>query len=226
MTLERRAQALLALVEGDRNAQRAAILAEARGRASALLAQAYADARERMREAFAEERRLSRESLAAARAKLATRRRLHEQHRTAALLALGWQRLPDALRERWHDTELRGIWVDAILAVACRVLPHVQWRIAHGPDWPAAERQAINARVTPDLDAAPTFVADAGIRAGLRISAGGNVVDGTLAGLVNDRIEVGAQLLRLLEQSLPQDRPKEGSARLGGIARSARELPP
>ena len=45
----------------------------------------------------------------------------------------------------------------------------------------------------------PTFVADTGIAAGLRIAAGGNVVDGTLAGLVNDRSEVGAKLLRHLE---------------------------
>jgi len=223
MTLERRTEALLALVEGDRSAQREAILAEARGRASALLAQAHADARARMREAFAEERRRARESVAAAQAKLATRRRLHEQHRTAALLALGWQRLPDALRERWQDSELRGIWVDAILAVARRVLPLVQWRIAHGPDWPADEQQATSARVTPDLDAAPAFVADAGFRAGLRISAGGNVVDGTLAGLVNDRIAVGAQLLRHLEQGFPQGAAREGSVPLVGTARSARE---
>jgi len=226
MTLERRTQALLALVEDDRSAQREAILAEARGRASALLAQAHADARARMQEAFAEERRQAHESVAAAQARLATRRRLHEQHRTAALLALGWQRLPDALDRRWQDSELRGIWIDAILAAACRVLPHVQWRIVHGPDWPAVEQQALSARVTPDLDAAPMFIADAGIRAGLRVSAGGNVVDGTLAGLVNDRTEVGAQLLRRLEQSLAQDRPKEGSVPLGVAAGSARERPP
>jgi len=224
MTLERRTQALLALVEGDRSTQREAILAEARGRASALLGQAHADARARMREAFAEERRQSRDSVAAAQAKLATRRRLHEQHRTAALLALGWQRLPDALRERWQDGELRRIWVDAILAVASRVLPPVQWRIAHGPDWPAAEQQAMSTRVAPQLDAVPTLVADAGIAAGLRITSGGNVVDGTLAGLVNDRIAVSAQLLRQLEQGLPQGRDGEDSVPLGGTARSAREF--
>ena len=32
-------------------------------------------------------------------------------------------------------------------------------------------------------------------------SSGGNVVDGTLAGLVADRVEVGARLLRHLEQA-------------------------
>ena len=54
--------------------------------------------------------------------------------------------------------------------------------------------------MTVELAMAPTFVADAAIVAGLRIAAAGNVIDGTLAGLVSDRSEVGAQLLRRLEQ--------------------------
>jgi hypothetical protein len=201
MTLERRTQALLDIVENDRCAQCETILAEAGERASTLLAQAHAEARARVREAFAEERRHLHERVAAARAKLQTRQRLHEQQRTAALLALGWQRLPDALRARWRDFDMRGIWVDAVVAMAWRVLPHAQWRIAHEPAWPAAEQQAIGARVARDLGTAPTFIPDSGIDAGLRIASGGNVVDGSLAGLIADRIEVGAQLLRHLEQA-------------------------
>jgi hypothetical protein len=201
MTLERRTRALLDLVEDDRRTQCEAILAAARGRASALLAQAHADSRSRMREVFAEERRRANERKAATLAKLQTRRRLHQQQRTAVLLALGWQRLPDALRHRWNDGNTRVIWVDAIVATAMRVLPRTQWRIDHGPDWPVAEQQAIGARISPDLEATPTFIANAGIAAGLRITSGGNVVDGTLAGLIADRVEVGAQLLRHLEQA-------------------------
>jgi len=225
MTLERRTQALLALVEGDRSVQREAIIAEARSRASALLAQAHADARARVRDVVAEERRRAHESVAAAQARLATRRRLHEQHRTAALLALGWQRLPDALRKRWQDDVQRGIWVGAIVAAACRVLPRAQWRVAHGADWPVAEQQALSARVTPDLDVAPMFSAEPGIVAGLRIASGGNVVDGTLAGLVSDRVDVGAQLLRQLERIPPRGRLTGASVPLGETARNARERP-
>ena len=224
MTLESREDALLALVERDRNAQCDSILAAARGRAATLLGEAHAEALARMREVFVEERRRAHESLAAAHAKLATRQRLHDQHRTAALLALAWQRLPDALRARWQDGTLRRIWLDAIVTAALKVLPRRQWHIAHGPDWPVEERQALLARLAPDLDAAPACDEDANIDAGLRIAAGGNVVDGTLAGLVEDRAQVGAQLLRHMENpSLPQGRPKEGSVPLGGTARSARE---
>ena len=201
MTLERRAQALLDLVEADRHTQCEAILAEARVRASALIAQAHVEARARMREALAEERRRTHEREAAALARLQTRRRLHEQQRAAALLALGLQRLPDALRERWQDSDMRRLWIDAIVAMALRVLPRTQWSIAHGADWPLAEQQRITALVAPVLGAAPSFVADAGIVAGLRFGAGGNVVDGTLAGLLSDRVEVGALMLRHLERA-------------------------
>ena len=199
MTLESREEALLALVERDRAAQCEAILAAAQGRAAALLGEAHAEALARMREMFAEERRRAHESLAAAHAKLATRQRLHDQHRTAALLALAWQRLPDALGLRWRDGALRRLWIDAIVVDALNVLPRRQWRIAHGPDWPVEEKQALLARLAPDLDAAPACDEAAGIVAGLRIAAGGNVVDGTLAGLVEDRAQVGAQLLRQME---------------------------
>lgn len=199
MTLESREEALLALVERDRAAQSDAILAEAKGRAATLLGEAHAEALARMREVYAEERRRAHESLAAAHAKLATRQRLHDQHRTAAQLALAWQRLPDALRLRWRDGALRRLWIDAIVAAALAMLPRTQWRIVHGPDWPVEERQALLARVAPDLEAVPSCDEDAGIVAGLRIAAGGNVVDGTLAGLLEDRALVGAQLLRQME---------------------------
>lgn len=201
MTLDSRTQALLVLVEGDRSSRREALLAEARARARALRAQAHADARSRVREAFSEERRRAHEMVAAARANLSTRRRLHEQRRAAALLALGWQQLPAELRERWQDATLRRLWVEAIVAAAARALPRAPWSVRHSADWPAAEREALGARVAMELAMTPTFFADAGISAGLRIAAAGNVIDGTLAGLVNDRSEVGAQLLRRLEQS-------------------------
>jgi hypothetical protein len=199
MTLESREQALLTLVERDRAAQCDALLAAAQGRAAALLGEAHAEALARMREVFAEERRRAHGSLAAAQAKLSTRRRLHDQQRTAALLALAWQRLPDALCLRWRDGALRRLWIEAIVAAALKVLPRTQWRIAHGPDWPVEERQALLAGLAPDLGVAPACDEDAGIVAGLRIAAGDNIVDGTLDGLVEDRTQVGAQLLRQME---------------------------
>ncbi len=200
MTLERRAQALLDLVEVDRSAQCGAILEAARARASTVVSEARAEARARIREVFAEERRRAHDRVATAHAKLNTRRRLHDQRRTAALLELGWRRLPDALRARWRDDRTRRLWIAAIVTAASHALPRGEWRIAHEPGWAPDERQAVGGRIASELGAAPVFVADAAIAAGLRIAAGGNVVDGTLGGLLADRAEVGAQLLRHLER--------------------------
>jgi len=201
MTLERRTEALLELVESDRRTHCEAIASDADSRARALLAQAHAGARARMRDAFAEERRRADERLAAARAELATRRRHAEQRRAAALLTIGMSRLPDALRHHWHDDAARGAWVDAVVESALRVLPRTSWRIVHPVDWSTDEQRAAAARVATALDAAPEFIADPGVEAGLRISAAGNVVDGTLVGLITDRNAIGARLLGLLEES-------------------------
>jgi hypothetical protein len=199
MTLDRRTEALLALVEDDRQAKCGAILAEANQRAQALLAQAHADARAQVRAAFAEERARAATLVAAARARLATRRRLYQQQRASALLAAGLARLPGVLRDAWRDDALRRAWVDAVVASALAALPRAGWRIAHPPAWPEAERHAVAARLAPALADAPTFTDDAALDAGMRIGAGGNVIDGTLAGIVADRATIGARLLGLLE---------------------------
>jgi hypothetical protein len=199
MTLERRMQALLDLVEEDRRARCDAIAVEAEGRARTALADAHREARDRMRDAFAEERRHAAERLASARAQLATQRRHAEQRRAAALLEAGLANLPAVLEQRWHDVRTRGAWIDAVVERASAVLPHDAWRVAHPVYWPTAEQQVMAARVAGVTGVAPEFTVDARIAAGLRIAANGIVVDGTLAGLMADRSAVGARLLGLLE---------------------------
>ena len=93
--------------------------------------------------------------VAAARARLATRRRLYEQQRATALLAAGLARLPGVLRDAWRDEALRAAWVDAVVASALAALPRTAWRIAHPPAWPAAEQRAVAARLAPALADAP-----------------------------------------------------------------------
>jgi len=195
MTLEKRTRALLDLVEDDRRTQCASIIALAEQQAAAALAQARAEARTRVREAFGEERARAQARVAAARAAVQTRRRLHEQEHAAVWLALGWQRLPSALRARWADAAARQMWVDAALDEARRVLAPGGWHIVHAPGWPVAEREAVAARLSADAGPAPRFTERADLGAGLRIAAARNVVDATLAGLTADREAVGARLL-------------------------------
>jgi hypothetical protein len=201
MTLDRQKQALLALVEADRAQKCAAIEADARTRCVALLAQAHADARAKMRAAFAEERAHRDLRIAAAQATLQTRLRLALQHRSATFLAAGWRRLPRALEARWADATARRSWVDAIVGEAHDALPKAELRIAHPPTWVADERDSVTARITGEFGHGPTLAADPAITAGLRITAGANVIDGTRDGLCADRAEIGARLLHELERS-------------------------
>ena len=204
MSIDRQTQALLDLVEADRRQKCDAILAVAQDRGNAVLEQAHADARARMRKAFQEERARRDARVDAARANLQTRRRLADQQRAAALLAAGWKRLPEELLRRWRTPELRRHWVAAVVAGARSALPGKAWRIVHAPDWPLAEREAIRGELAAAHSAECRFDEDARVRAGLRISANGNVVDGTLDGLLADRSDIGSQLLHLLEAGAGQ----------------------
>lgn len=201
MNPEEQTRALLDLVEADRARQCAQILGEANSRAEALRTQAQADARARMRQAFEEQRLRRRERIAAAQARLATHRRLHEQQRTAALLRLAWEELPGELRALWQEPVSRTAWVATVLGSAHARMPRGPWRIAHASDWPATERQALAQALLAESGATHVFEADAAISAGLKIVADGNIIDGTLGGLLADRAEFEARLLRLLESS-------------------------
>lgn len=198
-TLQERKRALLELVTADRERRCAQILGDAEARAEARRAQARAEALARVRQTFDEQRRLRDTRIAAALAQLATQRRLHAQQRSAALLARAWEQLPAELQARWRQTEARAAWVDRVLASARERLPRGTWRILHAADWPAAERAARASELAAHCGAAPQFEADAGIAAGLKIVVDGNVIDGTLEGLLADRDALDARLLRQLE---------------------------
>ncbi len=199
MNVEQQARGLLDLVEADRARRCAQILGDENSRAAALLSQAHADARVRMRQAFAEQRLQRRERIAAAQARLATQRRLHEQQRNAALLRLAWQQLPGELLALWQRPDARAAWVARVLQTARACMPRASWHIVHAPDWPASERQALAQQLAAEPGTAPAFEADPAISAGLKIVANGNVIDGTLAGLLADRTAIEARLLRRLE---------------------------
>ncbi len=200
MTLAAREQALLDLVEADRALRCDAIVAEARAAAAATLATAHAEARARMRSAFTEERERRSARLAAAGAQLQTHRRLHDQRSAAALVAAGWLRLPAALCARWQQGPARRAWAEKVIAAARAALPGGSWRIVHAAGWPDEERAAISGALQAQLGTPRQVVADGSIQAGLKVAAGRVVIDGTLEGLLADRSEIGAGLLRHLEQ--------------------------
>jgi len=199
VSLEQQTRALLDLVEADRASRVAAILAEARGRADGLRSQARAEARIRLRQAFAAQRALRQERLAAAMARRDTQRRLQAQQHTAAQLQLARQQLPGELIALWEEPAERAAWIAQVVAAARAHVGAGVWCITHPPGWPADEQQALARQLQAGDGATPSFVAEPRLRAGLRIACGGNVIDGTLDGLLADRADFESRLLRRLE---------------------------
>ena len=191
--VDRAMQALLDLIESDRARQCERILGDARAQAQALRAQASAAARQRMRQTFGEQRTRQRDRIAAAEARLATARRLHEQRRLAAWLRLASERLPGALQALWQQQATRASWARAVLGAARTRLPQGTWKIAHPADWSVDEREAAIRDAAPDAKC--RFEPDARIAAGLKVSSGSVVLDGTLEGLLADRSDVEGRLL-------------------------------
>lgn len=199
MNATRQEEALIALVESDRDAQCAAIAAEAAAAAAALVRNARRAARERSRAALADERRRRAQQLGAIAARLANAQRQHQQQAHAALLALAWQRLPELLARRWSAPDSRADWIAHVFAAARAALPAGEWTVVHGPQFDAADLSLLN-QLAAEAGVTITAQAVGSQRAGIKLRAGGNVVDGTASGLLTDRAGIGARLLDHLEE--------------------------
>lgn len=191
-------QALLDLVETDRVARCAAIELESSQAARELVREARRAARARLTDAVGVERRRLRERLAALEAMLATATRLAAQRRLRERLDEMWHQLPSALVARWSDPASRREWVASVLEPARDLLGRTGWRIVHAPGWPEEEKQEAAAALAARGIGGVEFEEDPGARAGLAVRANGNVVDGTLAGLLADRAAIGARLTEAL----------------------------
>jgi hypothetical protein len=187
-------QALLALVESDRVGRRERIEREAREAARERLSVARRAARERVHAALLPERRRLREGLASLEARLATEKRLAAQHRLRERLDDAWRELPGALAARWRDAASRKQWTDHVRAAALDALGPGEWRVDHAPGWPQDEREAFSRECVPNGPDSVSFRESPDLAAGLVVRAGGNGVDGSLAGLLADRDALDARL--------------------------------
>ena len=192
MNADERASALLQLIHAGRDERQQALLQTARTQAAELKRQAHAQARQRVREALAAARTRLQAKVALAQAQQQTRQRLATQSQRVHTLAAALAQLPDALQRRWTDASAQALWISHAVDAAQRQLGGERWQIRCAPGvdaWPG--------NVPADAD----MVVDAGLRAGLRISAGANCVDATLAGLLADTDSVAALLLGALGAS-------------------------
>jgi hypothetical protein len=208
MNTDEREQALLRLVQEERDKACRQVLAEADARARALKRDAYRRERAALHERIAAERQRAEGLLRAAAAERATAERRLGEQADARLIAAAWPALRAQLAERWANAGTRGQWVSTALAQARRRLPHSAWTIRHAAGWPQAERDTALAGLAADGTPAPILRADGDISAGLVIAAGGAMLDMSLEGLLRDRAQVEARLLALAKQGDPGAGPQ------------------
>jgi vacuolar-type H+-ATPase subunit E/Vma4 len=197
------AQRLLTLVEAYRREQCEQIRSQAASQAETILKQARREATSRVRQAASEERLRARRELGAAKARLQTLKRLHLQRQTRELLDRGWDRLQGELLERWRMPATRRRWLESLLREAFPALPRGRWQISHPVDLPRDDTQWVAELVVSEHEEAPELRADTRVQAGLRISAGAVVFDGSMEGLLAQRGAIEARLLALLEGQQP-----------------------
>ena len=193
-------QHLLAVVEQRRSERCREVLDQARDQARQLIKQAYRDERERMHRELVELRQKLRQQMVSLGARRETRKRQQRQHADEELLVTSWQLLHEALLHRWRDAMMRGRWVEDVVEQAASVLIDHHWIIEHPIDWPAEERLALQQLLEQRSERALHFEGQPAIAAGLRICAGGACVDGSVDGLLRERLAVEAVLLASINE--------------------------
>jgi hypothetical protein len=182
---EARYRELLALVEADRARRCDEIRQRSALARRRIVQEARAEARRRAGASFAELRARAARELRLARAELDSARRRQRFAGERAILGRGMALLALTLRRRWQDAALRRAWADAVLAAAAQFLPAGPWRIECPPGLGEEERRRLGAQVDARDD----------IETGIRVRSALACVDGTMAGLLADRLAVEARLL-------------------------------
>ena len=188
-------QHLLEVVNARREEQCARVSEDAQMQARQITRQAWREARSRAHEDLLELRQQIQRQLVSADARRQTRQRQQRQQVERQLIDVAWRQLHAALQRLWDDRETRRQWVDDLVMQTAGTLIDAHWCIEHPPDWPGQECNDLKARLSNEFDCFPSFEAQTAIKAGLRITAGGACVDGSLDGLLQGRTRIEAKLL-------------------------------
>lgn len=188
-------QRLLEIVDGFRNQQCEVLLSQAREQAKQMVRHTYRNARNRLRTSILEDRQQLDQSLASVRAKRHTFIMQQKHQASRLFLDDSWKLLKKILVQRWGETKLRQLWVKSIIDVAIDSLPAIDWLIEHNDTWTNAEQKQWVEYIKQQSERKIKFQVLENVKAGIRITGGGAVVDGTLEGLLNDRVRVESEIL-------------------------------
>jgi hypothetical protein len=157
-------RAMLEGIEKDLNVRREQMRSEARKQARSLLKGVRRQCRVRVAQAVAEERAHRDRSLQKASAALASRVRRRQQALDRRHLIEGYDRLREALIERWRDPDARSHWARTLVEDASAVLSNSTWRIEYPASLPAEDANRLFEETGRDLELVPADDLEAGFR--------------------------------------------------------------
>lgn len=186
---------LLEVVNDYQNQQCELLLKQANDQARQIVRHTYHNARVRLQTSIQEDRQQLEQSLASVRARRHTFIMQQKHQAARQFLDDAWHLLTSRLIKRWKNAEQRQLWVSTVIDTAINSLPAADWLIEYEENWEKSEREQIQQYINEKSAKTINFKTTNGIEAGIRISADDAVVDGTLQGLLSDRVRIQSEIL-------------------------------
>lgn len=198
--LDLQVHALLSRLHAERDASCRRLRENAAESASRLVGEARLRARSRIKEAVREKRRRVSEHCRRVQAEVDARERDRQFSDIEVRLSRGMSLLPAALAARWADAGARQAWCRHLVEEAASALGAGAWRIEVAPGLPAGELETLASRAARAAGEDAAIEESAALAAGLRILRDGACYDGTVTGLLSNRLRVQAALLAELDE--------------------------
>lgn len=180
-------QRLLDIVQEYQTQQCDELLFRAQDESRQIVRQAYHEARQRLHQDIQHSRNRMQQELFAMRAKQHTMMMQQRHQAERRFLNQSWELLAEKLLSRWAEEKQRSAWIKKIILAAHKVIPGRKWQVEFPDQMSKQAQQAVREQITESYSPQASFVAVSSIQAGLRISADGAVVDGSLQGLMTNR---------------------------------------
>lgn len=193
--IEAQIERLLEVVQDYRSKHCREIIDQSHLDARDIVRSAYKTARQRLHLDVLDSRERMKQELAAASAKQHTLGMQQQYKVNRQFLDRAWELLTRQLERHWRTAAHRRLWVNMVFEVARQRLPSGLWQLEYPQDWIQEERGDLEQQVLQHTGIAPQLKPYTEIKAGVRISANGATVNGTIKGLTADRTRIEAELL-------------------------------
>lgn len=191
---------LLGVVVESREKRCQQLRDDAQQQAREIIRQAYSKGRVRMHHHIDALREKYRLRVTAAIARNQTLLRQQHQKEDRATLDVAWPLLRQAMLALWDDPVSRHKWLDAAIARASAGLRQHDWCIEHPPGLSDEDIEKINLTLSHGKEKGAELSACDDIEAGIRIIAGGTVIDATLKGLLQQKTAIEARMIARIRQ--------------------------